>query len=172
MNDDIRIELEDGLDEKGREVLLMLEKMKKSELAISAFYRECGNKFVKDRDFWHKLARAETGHSEHIEKMTHLFFSNPGNFTINSSHTNSPAMLDRFISKIEGHTKIMLEGALTFKQALYEANHIEMTLIESNISGALKSDSVEFNQLAGKIMREEGEHREAINRLITERYKQ
>lgn len=155
------------LDEKDR-ILAILMKLGETEEAVAALYRTFAEAWREDREFWRKLAKAEDGHRAYIGHLMVLVGGRPGEFE--PVHALTPEMLDGFIEKIRGHASMALNGQLTGKQALYEAHQIENMALESELARLFKSDNEEFLRLSETIVTEEREHRDAIVRLIKERY--
>lgn len=166
MTDDIIIEM-DGADQ-GDAVIAILQKLGETEEAVAALYRAYGCVWPKDRDFWESLAVAEDGHRTYIAHVMVLVNERPGEFK--PVHSMSPSMLDSFIAKIRCHAKMAQAGQLNEKQALYEAHQIENMALESDLTLLFKSTNDEFMKLSGTILGEEKEHRDAIARLLKERF--
>ncbi len=166
MTDDIIIEM-DGADQ-GDAVIAILQKLGETEEAVAALYRAYGRAWPKDRVFWESLAVAEDGHRTYISHVMVLVRERPAEFK--PVHFMSPAMLDNFIAKIRTHAQMAQAGQLTEKQALYEAHQIENMALESELALLFKSTDEEFVKLSGTILDEEKEHRDAIARLLQERF--
>lgn len=166
MTDEIIIPL-DGLDEKNRTIAI-LQKLGRTEEAVAALYRAYGCVWPQDRDFWESLAVAEDGHRAYIARVIVLVDERPDEFK--SVHFVSPEMLDNFITKIRSHANMAQMGQLSEKQALYEAHQIENMALESELALLFKSDNAEFLKLSETIRADEKEHRDAIIRLLQERY--
>jgi len=166
MAEEIIIDM-DGTDQ-GAAVIAILRKLGETEEAVAALYRAYAEVWPADGAFWRTLAKAEDGHRAYIAHVIVMVGERPDDFR--PIHFFSVEMLDNFIRKIQGHAMMAHAGQLNEKQALYEAHQIENMALESELAQLFKSDNPEFRRFSATIVQEETEHRDAIHRLIQERY--
>ncbi|HOW52482.1 MAG TPA: hypothetical protein PLV42_10625 [bacterium] len=166
MPDDIIIDM-DGNDQ-GAAMIAILQKLGETEEAVAALYRAYAEVWPADGAFWRTLAKTEDGHRAYIGHVIVMVRERPDDFR--PVHFFSVEMLDTFIKKIQGHAVMARAGQLNEKQALYEAHQIENMALESELALLFKSGNAEFLRFSATILSEEKEHRDAIHRLIQERY--
>jgi len=140
--------------------------MAELELKISEFYRECGDFWKQEKDFWASLEKDELSHAESVRKMADILLARPERFEENRPF--NPVSLAVALSGIQTNLQKLKEGQLQGPNLLSIARDIEQSLLESKAGEILKSSDREYQNLLHTIESQTHAHRRKLAEKIEE----
>jgi hypothetical protein len=93
-----------------KDILGVMERMAELELKISRFYKECGDHWEQEKEFWSNLEKEEVAHAESIRKMEVIFQARPERFEGN--RTFSSASVSVALSGVQDYLQKLEKGQL------------------------------------------------------------
>jgi hypothetical protein len=76
-----------------KDIHRIMEMMAELELKISEFYRECGDVWKQEKDFWASLEKDEVSHAQSVRKMADILLARP------ETVRGEPSIQSRFRSR-------------------------------------------------------------------------
>jgi hypothetical protein len=140
--------------------------MAELEMKISEFYRECGDSWQQEKEFWSSLEKEEVFHAQCIRKMADILLARPERFEENRSF-NSVSLavaLDGVQSNLRKLKKRELQGM----NLLCIARDVERSLLESKPGEILKSKDLEYQNLLQEIVSQTASHKKKLDEKIEE----
>jgi hypothetical protein len=144
----------------------VLEAMGQYELALSAFYKQCGDIWTEDQSFWQNLAHAEIRHAENIQKMQGIIKRKQDNFE--AGRPFNTIALNTAMAGLNDNTRLLTTGAFPCEKMLIMARDIEQSILESHYAEIVKTADLEYRTLMKDILSETYEHRKMIQEKIND----
>ncbi len=149
-----------------RETLEALEIMKDLEKLVAEFYELCARSFGHSHAFWMELAREETQHSAAISALADHMTKKPDQFSPGEPFA-LPA-LRTFHSKVRSDIQKLHQGALTEKDSLFIAYHIENTVIEAKYTEIVATTDKYYSEILARLTAAEIDHRDRVVKRMKE----
>jgi hypothetical protein len=139
-----------------------LRHLAECELAVSDFYKLCGEAMKDESDFWAELADAEALHADHIKKMLRFIEASPEEYS--PGHTYSPASIRTFRLQMDGLLDSLKAGRTPTDRLFAIATEIENSAVELNFVEIVKTGNAEYNALARQIAKDCQAHRDSLKK--------
>jgi len=141
-----------------------MEAMAELELAISEFYKTCGEIWQEDKPFWSGLAEAEICHVEFIKSMAGRLRKNPGIFEI--ARPINTVAINTAINGVKNNVQKLKKGDFDKKKALFISRDTELSILESKYADMLKTTDHDFKTLVTEITVQTENHRNLLTHKI------
>jgi uncharacterized protein (DUF934 family) len=142
---------------KAQDLMQLMDDMAALELALSALYQACSNRFAEDRNFWLAIAHQEQAHAGYLKKLAALIAAHPAEFRIGRAFNSAAIKTVR--SGVERHLQEVRDGHIDRVRALYIGRDIESSVLEAKYAEIIDTDSTRFREIMDRISRETAEHR-------------
>jgi hypothetical protein len=142
---------------KAQDLMQLMDEMVALELALSALYQACSNRFAEDRNFWLAIAHQEQAHAGHLKKLAALIAAHPAEFRTGRAFNSAAIKTVR--CGIERYLQDVRDGHVDRVRALYIGKDIEGSVLEANYPEIVETDSTRFREAIDRISRETVEHR-------------
>lgn len=149
-----------------KEVHRIMGMMATLELKISEFYRECGDFWKQEKDFWADLEKDEISHAQLVRKMADIFLARPEQFEDNRPF--NPVSVAVTLDGIQKNLQKLKEGKLQGLHLLSIACDMEQALLESKPGEILKSKDMEYQSLLRTIESQTQAHKGKLAQKIEE----
>ena len=136
------------------------------ELAMGAFYAACSNTWPEDENFWGTICTQELQHAEYLRKMSDIISKSPDKFMLGRNF--NPLAINTVVSGIKINSELVTSHTLPKIKALYVARDMENSALESRLDQLVKTDDLGFLELAGRILLQTQNHKNALNNKIAE----
>ena len=146
------------------QTLQVVRKLAEAELAVAMLYQECALVWKEDQNFWLGLVAEEKKHAKNIERMAQILSKKPERFE--SHRPLNTVSVNTFIKGIKGNLARLKEKGIPELSMLFIARDIERALIETKYAEIIKTDDVEFNNLAEEIVLDTAHHKTLLDKKI------
>jgi len=119
-------------------VFKKIEIMAGIETALARLYKKCAGLFSESYDFWTELSRDEIDHASVLSELAELMRKMPDKFR--PGKTFAPKALENFASRIQANMEKLDSPAVTERDALLMAYHMESTMIDRNYTEVVETD--------------------------------
>lgn len=150
-------------------VLEIFNKLADAELSFAELYTTCGQCWTQDTEFWFGMAQEEQNHARKVKQMRELVSQSPNEYTQEKSFNpitliTAGQMAIRIIQKIDS-------SLVSHKEIFNIALDIEKSILETNYMKILKTDNIQYLDLAKEIVLESEKHKALIEQKIEEAYR-
>lgn len=149
-----------------KEIQRIMAMMADLELKISEFYRECGDFWKQEKDFWASLEKDELSHAQLVQKMADILLARPERFEENRPF--NPASITVALAGIQNNLQKLREGQLQGLGLLSIAQDMEKSLLETKPGEILKTKDMEYQNLLRTIESQTHTHRRKLAQKIEE----
>jgi len=140
--------------------------MAELELKISEFYRECGDFWKQEKDFWASLEKDEVTHAQLVRKMADILLARPEQFEENRPF--NPVSIAVTLAGIQKNLQKLKEGQLQGLHLLSIARDMEQSLLETKPGEILNSRDMEYQNLLQMIESQTHAHKRKLAEKIEE----
>lgn len=149
-----------------KEIQKIIGMMAEMETKISEFYRECGDLWRQEKDFWATLEKEEVSHAQSVRKMADILLSRPERFEENRPF--NPVSITVALAGIQNNLQKLKEGQLKGLHLLFIARDMEQSLLETKWAELLKSKDMEYQNLLRAIESQTHFHKRKLEEKIEE----
>lgn len=140
--------------------------MAELEMKISEFYRQCGDLWKQEKDFWAGLEKEEVSHAQSVRKMAHILLARPERFE--EGRPFNPVSIAVALAGIQNNLQKLKEGQLRGLHLLFMARDMEQSLLETKWGELLKSKDMEYQDLLQTIESQTHAHKRKLAQKIEE----
>jgi hypothetical protein len=149
-----------------KDICQVMAMMAKLESKVSEFYRECGDQWPQDKEFWSALEKDEIAHSGSLRKMAELFSARPERFEANRPYNT--ASISLAMAGVQSHLQKLKQGQIQSGNILFVARDLEQSLLETKPGEVLKTTDGEYGTLLREITSQTQAHKSRLQRRIGE----
>jgi len=150
-------------------VLSVLEAMADAELAVAEFYGACSRTWESEQGFFAALSRDEMRHAADVRALARILADKPEQFQ--SLRHFHKAAVQTFVAGVKESAARVHRGETPLERVLHVALDMEKSILESRFTEIVKTEEIEYQTLARRIMDETRAHKANIERRITGRMK-
>ena len=136
------------------------------ELAMGEFYETCSLRWPEDENFWKNIGGQELQHADYLQKMSDIISTGSEKFML--GRKVNPLAINTVVSGTKRNRELVTSNTLTKIKTLYVARDMENSALESRLDQIVKTDDLEFLELAGKILLQTQNHKNTLNNKIAE----
>ena len=155
-----------ALKRNPKDIYRVMGMMAELELKFSEFYRECGDSWKQEKEFWSTLEKDEVSHAQCMRKMADILLARPEHFEENRPF--NPVTLAVALEGIQSNLQKLKKGELRGMNLLFIARDMERALLESKPGEILKSKDMEFQDLLQVIVSQTDSHKRRLDEKIEE----
>jgi hypothetical protein len=149
-----------------KDICRVMGMMADLELKVSEFYRECGDLWPQDKEFWSSLEKEEISHSGSLQKMAELFSARPERFAMNRPY--NIASLSLALTGVQSLLLRLKKGQIHKENILFAARDLEQSLLENKPWEVLKTGDGEYTAILRDIAAQTLAHRRRLENRIAE----
>lgn len=149
-----------------KDIHRIMETMAELELKISEFYRECGDVWKQEKDFWASMEKDEVSHAQSVRKMADILLARPERFEENRPF--NPVSVAVALAGIQNNLQKLKDGQLQGLHLLSIAWDMEQSLLETKPGEILKSRDMEYQNLLQTIESQIHAHKRKLAEKIEE----
>jgi hypothetical protein len=147
-----------------KDIRQVMAVMAELELKVSEFYRECGDQWPQDKEFWSDLEKDEIAHSGILRKMADLFSASPERFEANRPYNT--ATISLAMAGVQSHLQKLKQGQIQAGNILFVARDLEQSLLETKPGEILKTADGEYGTLLREITSQTQTHKSRLQKRI------
>jgi hypothetical protein len=136
------------------------------ELKVSEFYRECGDQWPQDKEFWSALEKDEVSHSGSLRKIADMFLARPERFEAHRPYNTASVSLA--LAGVQSHLQKLKQGQIQAGNILFVARDLEQSLLETKPEEVLKTNEGECAAVLREITSQTQAHKSRLQRRIGE----
>jgi len=153
--------------EQNKIIIDTLNVMRYLELEVAHFYEICSQTCgSEEKLFWRSLVKSEKKHAAYIEKMIGIISQRPNDF-VRGVPFNTVAV-NTVLASLKNNIERLQQGGIDKNRVLFVARDYENAMMESRYGEVVKTKDVEYLMLMDEIVRNTTEHRNMLNRKISE----
>ncbi len=139
------------------------------EMKVSEFYRECADRWPRDKEFWSSLEQDEISHSGSLRKMADILLARPERFEAHRPY--NPASISLALAGVQDHLQKLKQGQIQAGNILFVARDVEQSLLETKPGEVLKTDDGECAAVLRQITSQTEVHKSKLEKKILEQKK-